>query len=293
MSGLEAAGLALAVFPVVVTGINQMATGIQTIREWRNHRLKLKDYASSLSSAKVSFSDTLEILLTDIVGDQEYELLINEPSGPMWKNPRYEQRLRARLGRSYEVYFVTVQTLAFNLRSMCEKLSIDDDGRVAWDNFGTVKREIERFRMIASKGVYKETIADIRRNNKELREFTHTSISLEPSRRHRRSKRPLAELKLIRKHAASLYKVLMTEKAWKCKCRSSHIASLRLEARPQTAEGVEAKVAQQYSFRILLTVVDERCPVGSKAQWEDIEVVASLESGSLRSHPHQRQAENR
>ena len=164
--------------------------------------------------------------------------------------------------------------------------------QVAWDNFGTVEREMKRFKMTASQGVYKESLADIRRKNKELREFTQTSISLEPSRRQRQSKRPLADLKLIRKHAASLYHVLMTEKAWKCKCRWSHVASLRLEARPQTAEEVKAKVPQQYNFRVLLTVVDEGCPVGFKAQWNDIEVVASLESGCLIRQPHQRPAGN-
>ncbi|KAL8866139.1 MAG: hypothetical protein Q9174_006475 [Haloplaca sp. 1 TL-2023] len=292
MSGIEAASLALAVFPVLVNGINQMAAGIATIRRWKNYRLKLREFAFSIESAHVYFFDTLEVLLTDLVCDQELELLINDPSGSMWKDPRYEQKLRVRLGRSYKSYFRTVQTLAFNLKAFCERLGIESDGTVAWDNFGSVEREMKRFKMTLSQGVYKESLAEIRRNNKELREFTHESISLEPSRRKRQSKRPLKELKLIRKHAASLYQVLTTEKAWKCKCRSSHVVSLRLEARPRTAEEVKARVPQQYIFRVLLTVVDERCPIGSKAQWNEIEVVVSLGNGSLIRQPHERPAEN-
>ena len=72
MSGIEAAGLALAVFPVLVTGINQMAAGIETIRRFKNYKLKLKEYAFALDSAHVYFFDTLEVLLTDIVCDQEW-----------------------------------------------------------------------------------------------------------------------------------------------------------------------------------------------------------------------------
>lgn len=137
---------------------------------------------------------------------------------------------------------------------------------------------MKRFKLALSQGVYKELLEEIRRANMELREFTHQSIILEPMKRKRRSKRPIAELKLIRKHAASLYQVLMTDKAWKCKCKAYHMASLRLEARPKAPEEAKANVPQRHNFRVLLSVADETSHVGTTTQWNEVEIIPSLES---------------
>ena len=134
---------------------------------------------------------------------------------------------------------------------MCEKLGVDSSGKVGTkscslqcrrrlkfrshqllpDDSSRVERELKRIRVTLSKNVYKEILETIDRANKELREITHQNIYLEPIRRKRRSKRPLAELKLIRKHATSLYQVLVTGKSWNCSCKMLHMASLRLESR--------------------------------------------------------------
>ncbi|KAL8721669.1 MAG: hypothetical protein Q9181_007658 [Wetmoreana brouardii] len=281
MSGIEVASLALTIFPILVAGLSQMMTGIETINRWKRYRLKLREFVFTLESAHVYFFDTLEELLNDIVpSDQELELLIREPLGALWKTPHYKRRLHERLDRSYDSYIRTIQALASNLKTMCEKLGIDSTGAVKWDGYTTIEREMKRFRLALSQGVYKELLAEIRQANMELREFTHQSIVLEPMERKRRSKRPIAELKLIRKHAASLYQVLMTDKAWKCKCKGYHVASLRLEARPQTAEEIKANVPQGHIFCVLITIADEASHVDPMAQWNEIEIIPSLESHS-------------
>lgn len=121
---------------------------------------------------------------------------------------------------------------------------------------------------------------EIRRANLGLRECTQQSIALEPTRRKRRSGRPVAELKIIRDHAASLYQVLMTDKAWICTCKAYHLASLRLEARPRTIDDVRANVPQPRGFRVLLSFADGKSHVGTMAQWDEVEIIASLDSCS-------------
>lgn len=116
--------------------------------------------------------------------------------------------------------------------------------------------------MTLRRRTYKELFNDIDRANKDLQELTQQGISLEPIRRKRRSQRPIAELKLIRKHAASLYQVLINDKAWKYSCKTHHMASLRLEARPQTSEGVRTSIPQDYIFRVIITVSDEADTTG-------------------------------
>lgn len=125
------AGIALAVFPILVAGLNQMVAGIENIKRWRRYKLKLEEYASILESAQVYFFDTLDELLNDIVpSDEELELLILEPLGTLWKEPQYNQKLRDRLDRSYKSYLKTVQTLVGKLKTMCEKLGVDTTGAV-------------------------------------------------------------------------------------------------------------------------------------------------------------------
>lgn len=133
---------------------------------------------------------------------------------------------------------------------------------------------MKRLKLTFSKNTYKELLDDIHRANNELREVTHHNITLEPMKRNRRSRRPITDLKLIRKHAASLYQVLMNDKAWKCKCKMHHLASLRLETRPQTIENVKADRLQTHKFRILLSVTDDTS--STTAHWDDIEIIPSL-----------------
>ena len=147
-----------------------------------------------------------------------------------------------------------------------------------WDNYSVIEREMEKIKMTLKRRVYKELLDDIDRANKDLQEFTQQDIALEPMKRKRRSKRPITELKLIRKHAASLYQVLMNDKVWKCSCKTHHIASLRLEARPQTSEMTRTSTPTDYVFRVMITVSDHADTSGVAMRWEEIEVIPSVGS---------------
>jgi len=53
MSGIEAIGITLAVFPILVNGLDRVASGIETIKRWKRYKLKLQEYADILESASV------------------------------------------------------------------------------------------------------------------------------------------------------------------------------------------------------------------------------------------------
>ncbi|KAL8944305.1 MAG: hypothetical protein Q9211_000645 [Gyalolechia sp. 1 TL-2023] len=278
MSGFEVAGVVLGAFPVLNSGLNHVVDGIQTAKRWKRYRVKLRDYADLLESAKVYFFDTLDELLGDMVAsDEDVALLLDHPGGILWKRVEFEERLRKRLDRSYSSYFKTVSKLAHALQSMSERLGVDEAGTVKWDEYTSLEREMKRLKLTFSDRVYKELLDDIRRANHNLREFTHQNIALETVKQKRRSRRPIADLRLVRKHAASLYQVLMTDQTWKCTCKMHHLASLRLEARPRMLER-EADLAQKHAFRILLSVAKEASDTTSAVQWHDIEILPSVNS---------------
>lgn len=131
MSGIEVAGIALAVFPIVVKGLGQMMEGIEDIRRWNNYKRELEKYADRLITARVFFKDTLFRLLNDIVpSDLDFDLMIAEPMGPLWKKPIYEEKLRDRLDQSYKSYLKTIEGLAEGVEKLRNKLGIDASGAV-------------------------------------------------------------------------------------------------------------------------------------------------------------------
>ena len=131
MSGIEVAGIALAVFPILVDGMVRFIDGVQTIKWYRRCRARLQDYADIIGAQSIWYQDTLEELLIDIVqNEEELEELIAQPTGTIWENPKYGQKLKQRLGRSHEVYLRQSEKMVKALLSMCEDLGIDSSGKV-------------------------------------------------------------------------------------------------------------------------------------------------------------------
>ena len=132
MSGIEVAGIALAVFPILVDGLVHFVDGVQTIKHWRQYRIRLQDYADRLRTQKVYYEDTLEELLDGLVqSEDELKDLLAQPRGTIWKKPEYEAKLRQRLGRCYETYVQSSDKMVKALYAMCEGLGVDSLGRVS------------------------------------------------------------------------------------------------------------------------------------------------------------------
>ena len=131
MSGIEVAGIALAVFPILVDGLVRFIDGVQTIKWYRRYRARLQDYADIIGAQKIWYQDTLEELLMDIVqNEDELEALTAQPTGAIWEDAKYRQKLMQRLGRSHEVYLRLSERMVNALLLMCEELGIDSSGKV-------------------------------------------------------------------------------------------------------------------------------------------------------------------
>ena len=255
---------------------------MQTIKDWRRYRIKLKDYAGQMESARVFYLDTLEELLTGIVeSEDEMEALMATPGGTHWKEAHYDEKMKHRLGRSHDAYFRTLKMVIESLTQMCEKLGVSTSGQVLWDDYSIIERAMKRIKITPHKKIYKEVLDDIYKANKDTRDITHQNLYLEPVRNKRRSKRPIAEFKIIKNQAASLYQVLITGKAWKCGCKVQHLASLRLEPRTQMFEVAGANSAPAFRFRVLLCTSQEGGnPPKTPSQWQELEVVPSLDEST-------------
>ena len=82
-------------------------------------------------------------------------------------------------------------------------------------------------------------------------------------------------LRVIRDHAASLYRVFANDKYWKCQCKSQHVTSLRLESRRKVLEEDSSTADSPSRFRILLSTTHPSKALPGMFHWQEIETLSS------------------
>lgn len=138
-----------------------------------------------------------------------------------------------------------------------------------WKGISGAKLERKRLKFTLQRDAYNEALEVIRLANGDLREITSQSIKLEAGRQKGLSKRDIDKLRLVRKHAASLYQAFITNKAWNCNC--GHLASLRLELHPVAVESAKS------DFRLLLSKQPKDCQ-GVTPEYQEVKVISSFDA---------------
>ena len=125
LTGVETAGLVLAVFPLVLDGLSYWLAGVQKVKRWRRIYRQLKNYEIRLQSQRVTYQNTLELLLVGIVQiDEDTAAMLAEPRGDAWRRARYDHLLHKRLDRAYDTFFETLQFMYTTLSEIEEKLGM-------------------------------------------------------------------------------------------------------------------------------------------------------------------------
>ncbi len=131
VTGIEVAGITLAVFPIIVNGLSRFAEGVDTIKSWRRYRRELAGYARTLECQQTWYLDTVEELLEGIVrSEEELMALAQNPGSDIWQRPEFELRLRQRLDHSYKPYMATMSNMLAALESIRKKLGVISSGQV-------------------------------------------------------------------------------------------------------------------------------------------------------------------
>ena len=126
LTGVETAGLVLAVFPLVLDGLSHWLEGVQKVKRWRRIHRQLKNYEIRLQSQKVTYQNTLELLLVDIVQtDEDTAPMLADPRGDLWKKAEYDHLLRRRLDRAYDTFFEMLELMSKTLSEIETKLGME------------------------------------------------------------------------------------------------------------------------------------------------------------------------
>jgi hypothetical protein len=126
---MEVTGLALAIFPIVVQGLQfYLGPGHQTIMDFRNYKRALKPLVRQLNMEGCKFEITCELLLEGTVSAEQVASLVK---GIGWNEPEFQEVLHDHLHPNQAAAFVeAVEALHSKLHNLSEELGISEDNLV-------------------------------------------------------------------------------------------------------------------------------------------------------------------
>lgn len=127
VTGIEAAGLALAILPLIVNQADNYVQGLETLKMFgsRRYRREIKSHYNSLSTQQSILENVLERCFQGVVEyEEDIAELINSPLGPLWRDPTLQNMLSKKLGRDFDNFIRTVTELAELLEVFSMKLGL-------------------------------------------------------------------------------------------------------------------------------------------------------------------------
>jgi hypothetical protein len=129
VTGVEAAGLVLATFPLIIEGLKFYLRGLEALMRWRSYVKLVAGLILRTSLEQRKFRNTCTELFSDLVTEEELAFLLDNPGG--FGSKDIQASLRERLGESLGVFSATVADTTSRLEDFKKRLDLNDVGRVS------------------------------------------------------------------------------------------------------------------------------------------------------------------
>jgi hypothetical protein len=101
MSGLEIAGLAFGILPILVEVIKSYSTISRKIHTLRHYSKEVRSISEQLKIHNGIFLNEVRLLLRSIEDEKEVESMLNEADHHRWKAQNLNDKITAVLGESF------------------------------------------------------------------------------------------------------------------------------------------------------------------------------------------------
>jgi hypothetical protein len=129
-TGIEVAGLVLATIPLVLAGLELYANGISATRRYLRYSREFKELVEDLRAEHTIYLNSIQILLFGVVSQNDMTRFLTEPCGDRWKEDKFDQKLRKRLGQTYGSYLETIAKMNDAAEEFKQRLRLDSSGKV-------------------------------------------------------------------------------------------------------------------------------------------------------------------
>jgi hypothetical protein len=128
LTGVEAAGIALAIFPLLITGVQSYLDGTRKANDMWHWKRSLRRLRRELETESSLFENTCENLLKEVVSSDKLLALLD---GKGWGDPDFVRRLSEHMGERIAKSFVSeVKELSKFLQKLEAKLGLS--GQVSY-----------------------------------------------------------------------------------------------------------------------------------------------------------------
>ncbi|THZ99657.1 hypothetical protein D6C82_05022 [Aureobasidium pullulans] len=247
MSGLEVAGLVLAVIPLFISAFEHYEAGLRPFQRFFNYEQEASRYKIILLTQYAVFSQTLDYLLTELTDQDELDDMVTRGYGDLWKDSQLNTKLQRQLGTAYESFRIVLVQISNDMEQLATILDIQRQGQLeALVTSHKPKQslprrspqsflhtyEFQKKLKFSHKGRRIQPLLEaLMQHNRQLESFTEKSKKLAKARSKGSRKAFSTPLHHVQKGAERLYKVLSG--TWTCSQHASHIVNLMLEPRVQ------------------------------------------------------------
>lgn len=130
VTGVETAGLVLGSIPIILAGLEFYGKGIKVSQRYLKFQFACKNLGQVLRTEETMCRNSLQNLLIGVVQEKNMEAFLNDPRGEKWKEPKFEKKLKDRLGPTYDSYIGTINEMKEITNTFLTKLELDESGKV-------------------------------------------------------------------------------------------------------------------------------------------------------------------
>lgn len=130
MSGFEIAGLVLGSIPLITKAFDDYKRVIATTRTWRNYDREVRGLIRNLMTEHIRLQYVCEKLLSCLVSPNDFELMIEDPFGPLWKQEGVQRKIKTRLYRSFDTFQHVMEDMEAAINDIKQCLGLDAQGKV-------------------------------------------------------------------------------------------------------------------------------------------------------------------
>ncbi|CAG8365028.1 unnamed protein product [Penicillium salamii] len=274
VTGIEAAGLALAIFPILIEGLKFYADEKGVVKDFFHYQKLLERIGRDLSREKVIFHNSCRRFMEDVasqcgIATQDVDEIMNDLNHPRWGDGSFE--LPSVINQSsVQEYLNAIEDMNEELSKIRELIGIKDliekDGEEARPELldrKTRHRQWKKIVLVLRKDGITRHLEKAGKLNGFLAQLTQQSHHLIPL--GRKPRRDTKHYPRIRSHAIDLYDILQAKFPLtpNCNCPLRHDVNMKLEFRSG------GTVTKRLFFRTIFT---SETPMFSLQNWCEIDI---------------------
>jgi hypothetical protein len=130
VTGVETAGLVLGSIPLILASLEFYSKGIAATKRCLRYKEQFLNLVNELSTENAICTNNINLLLVGVVKPKHMAEFLMNPNGDRWKDAQFDQRLKQRLGNSYDSYIATIEEINKTATIFKQRLKLDASGKV-------------------------------------------------------------------------------------------------------------------------------------------------------------------